>query len=433
MAQILPQYQSSAEQFASGFGGGLSSGLQSVLQSRIQDLASKASIERSYQALVKGGVPDQEARFLSTFAQNPSSQVKLLDALWKREQPAQSGMIGGLPQAQEQPSIDQLVGNVGNIPAAGGLDQFLTDLKFNQPSQAGISSLPQAEPIGQMAGTEPAIPQKQNLPPSNRPLTAYEKLLQPPRLSRSEEIRKQQGEENIKLSKERNEISREKLKGQYITEARKFLEPHEERRRALVQQNKLYDEALGLVKSGKAKMGQTQQALSALGLSDFFQNPTEEQLKKIAGLQARGIGKTFGGRVTNYLEQTFQRAFPGLWNSPEGFVAIANMNKHANDAEIAIEDAYTEVAKKYHGQSLPEDVDAQARAIYEPKVAALEAKVKNEADLLLSPVLKTQNSEPTAAEVGNNVFRNNESGKYYKYIDGKKTKVEKINGKWQAI
>ena len=69
---------------------------------------------------------------------------------------------------------------------------------------------------------------------------------------------------------------------------------------------------------------------------DFYKNVDTKKAGKLSARLAQNVAGVFGqnSRITNFLEQTFQRSLPSLWNTNEGITAISELNMLSDEANI---------------------------------------------------------------------------------------------------
>jgi hypothetical protein len=131
------------------------------------------------------------------------------------------------------------------------------------------------------------------------------------------------------------ELQRQQNKRAISKEAREYLAPYEER--AIASRNNIrdYDLLQELAKGGDLRAGNARQLLDSVGLGEFNRNYETQLGDKIVARLAQNAQSAFGKgtRITNFLEKTFQRSLPSLWNTPEAIIGISEFNKLADQAQ----------------------------------------------------------------------------------------------------
>lgn len=155
---------------------------------------------------------------------------------------------------------------------------------------------------------------------------------------------------------------------------RDFSSPYIEKAEASRSNIRDYDALIKLAKSGKLRSGNAHALLDKFGLDDFNRNFETQAAAKIMARLGQNATSAFGtGRLTNFLESTFQRSLPTLWNTPEGIEKIAQINKLADEANI-IKDQTRRTILKENGNRLTPDIEDQILERSRPKIEALENK-----------------------------------------------------------
>lgn len=256
------------------------------------------------------------------------------------------GLIGGLQQIgqqQQQARLADTLKALGLRPEAAGLPQDIRGLYVKQAMQEPANRA-YAEALGNLFGVESqpqepmvAAPQEGGI---GSPIQKVPAQLNPQQATKLAELG---------LKKEEIESKRGK-------EAREFSAPYIEKARAAEKNINDYNKLIKLAQSGELRAGPKQQLLSKVGLGELGQNFETQLANKIMARLAQNIGSTFGGRVTNFLEQTFQKSLPTLWNTPQGIVAISKLNKYVDEVSLAEDKARRDLIKRTGGR-LPANAD----------------------------------------------------------------------------
>ena len=156
------------------------------------------------------------------------------------------------------------------------------------------------------------------------------------------------------------------------------------------------------------KPEQRSQLLKKLGLEEFGRNITTELAEKVVARLGQNIEGKFGknARLTNFLEQTFQRSLPTLKNTPEGI----------QEADVIKDDIRKEVIKKY---GLNDETDD----IIEELAAPFIKKIDDEATEYAQSIIDNKGNK--------NSFDKLPPAKYFKgeIIDGENGEILQSNGK----
>lgn len=163
-----------------------------------------------------------------------------------------------------------------------------------------------------------------------------------------------------KREREKLGLKKQQIEGQFGKETREFSKPYIEKARAAKANLRDYEELIKLADSGKLRSGNTYQLMSKLGLQDFGRNGNTQTAEKLIARLAQNVNGVFGSnsRVTNFLEQTFQRSLPSLRNTPEGIKAISIINMAADKGSLAKDNIRKEVLRE-NGGRLTADVEDQ--------------------------------------------------------------------------
>lgn len=139
-----------------------------------------------------------------------------------------------------------------------------------------------------------------------------------------------------------------------------------------------YDLLIKQAESGKLRAGTKQQLLSKIGLGEFNQPYENELANKLIARLAQNVGSAFGtGRLTNFLEATFQKSLPSLWNTAQGIITISRLNKAADEANILRAQAAREILQE-NGGRVPFDADFQIEERTADAIQDLENTLFNE-------------------------------------------------------
>lgn len=280
------------------------------------------------------------------------------------------------------------------------LGQFAKQ-KFAEPSS--MAYLQALQPfLGQQQENAPAIQGAQ------QPATANALNLQPglnqQQATKLAELQMKRQQADAKAAHQGEVLDLKKSK-----EVRDFSKPFIEKSHKSKANIRDYTDLINIARSGDLRAGKGQQILDALGLGGFFKNFNTQRADKIIARLAQNIGGAFGSgsRITNYLEQTFQRSLPSLWNTPEGIVAISIMNMGVDKANIARDEIRKELIRK-NGGKLPFDIEDQIEELAAPEISKIENDTMRSVDALSSG--RTVNSLEDARRQGIKRIRDLETG-----------------------
>lgn len=255
---------------------------------------------------------------LQMLAENRLNQIRQREAAMRQSQGIQA-LLGLSPEVAQQAVyapekvLQEYAKQQLKAPQQAAYLEALNTLLGGQQQAAT-----EQQPISEQAQAQEAI---------------SEKLTQPTALKIPKGISEQQAtklaELGLKQKHEQRQIEMEESK-----EARAFSKPYREAAKSAANDIRDYNALIKIAPTLRA--GSKQQMLDKLGLGDFYRPYTNELATKLMGRLAQNVKGVFGSdsRVTNYLEQVFQRSIPSLWNTPEGIIAISEINKLAAEGRI---------------------------------------------------------------------------------------------------
>jgi len=198
-----------------------------------------------------------------------------------------------------------------------------------------------------------------------------------------------------------------------------YLKPYIEQDKKNENNIRTYELLQKQVKTGKVRTGTWAQALNAMGIQDVGRNYETQIAQKLIAQLAQNIAGVFGSnaRVTNFLEQTFQRSLPSLWNTPEGINAISELNLLGLRAQRA-EQKIREQVLKENNYNLTPGVELEIRNRSKPILDELEsatlAKIQSGAKFTRSISDNNKNfsgpSKENASQYDGKKIKNPETG-----------------------
>lgn len=250
--------------------------------------------------------------------------------------------------------------------------QAVTGQEAGQPGLSGI------EALKRMPFTQEQVAQLQSMPEEQRNQILQrlqqhpevQKLQQPRQpISLQEAIRKGGGAtgSGALLEKEagiqkRHEQNLEFKKGQeqekVAKSTREFSKEYQTKAEAAKANKRDYNLLIDTAKRGELRSGNTAAALDKLGLSGFNRNFDTQLAEKVIARLGQNVSGAFGtgSRLTNYLEQTFQRSLPNLWNTPEGMIAVASINMLSDQVNEHKNEIRQDILKETGGK-VPYDIE----------------------------------------------------------------------------
>jgi hypothetical protein len=234
--------------------------------------------------------------------------------------------------------------------------------------------------------------------------------------------RRQREALDIKRAKEAREVSKD---------VRDFSKPFIEKAEAAEKNIKDYKAIIQLAETKGdegLRAGPMYQFLSAVGLEGFNQNFSTALATKLMARLGQNATSAFGtGRLTNFLEQTFQRSLPTLWNTPEAIIAISKMNMLADQAEVIKNNVRAQIIKENKGV-IPPDIYDQIRERARPELDKLEEESINVLNRATDQT--SENAVPSFEELGEGDMAKDEEGNFYKRVRGQ-IYVKRKDGGWK--
>jgi len=344
-------------------GAALGTGLSQLAQHKLDDITKKYDQQQQRSQFVQGVAPqvgEDIANFLFNLSpkereialSNPSFLMQL------NQQPGQQGQMGGM--------------------AALGAQQ--------QPQQ-------------QIAGQSQGGQQQQQMTPERAQL--FKDIFTSP---------------HEKRETEKLDLKKQQIESQVNKDAREFSRPYIERANKAKANIRDYTQLIEDARSGELRSGNTYQLLKKLGLEDFGRNTTTERAAKLIARLAQNVSGIFGtnSKITNFLEQTFQRSLPSLINTPEGIEAISIINMASDEGEIVKNNIRKELIRK-NGGRLTAEIEDEIEQAAEPLIRAIEEKAFRDAENITRSKTKTTQQSfddlPPAAQHKGKKIRDKESGK----------------------
>lgn len=272
--------------------------------------------------------------------------------------------IGSLMQLTGAPQ-----GNIQGQSSSPGM-QALAQGQPSQSTQTGVAQPSgRAQTIENLFTSPAERRQKETLELGKQKFQA-----QGEQFKTGQNFKEQQAERAARQFEATHGLKREQVAETRGKNVRDFSSPYIEKAEASRSNIRDYDALIKLAKSGKLRSGNAHALLDKFGLDDFNRNFETQAAAKIMARLGQNATSAFGtGRLTNFLESTFQRSLPTLWNTPEGIEKIAQINKLADEANIIKDQTRRQILKET-GNRLTPDIEDQILERSRPKIETLENK-----------------------------------------------------------
>lgn len=175
-----------------------------------------------------------------------------------------------------------------------------------------------------------------------------------------------QGNELIKQN-EKKKIADRDYEYKINKDAREFVAPYAQRAAKGKETIKNSKALIKAAETGNLRAGNVHQLLDKIGFGQFNQNVETQVAQKVAANMALESAGVFGpgARITNFLEQTFQKTLPSLWNTPEGIIGVA----HVKIAEAKVLEEESRIANSIIRENdglIPPDIHEQIETQLKP-------------------------------------------------------------------
>lgn len=314
----------------------------------------------------------------------------------EQQRQQQSNVAGSLSKFNVSPDIAQAIAALPPKMQEAALQNLPILQRLSQPQQQG------QEPMG----VQQSIQQLQQQPAESE----FAGLFTSPHERREEE----------KLGLKRQQVGQQAAK-----DTRKFSEPYREKASASESNIRDYDLLSHIAKKGDLRAGNSAQLLDKLGLQGFNRNFNTQLADKLIARLAQNARGAFGSgsRITNYLEQVFQRSLPTLWNTPEGIIAISEINKRADQLNIVKDNLRKKLVNEWKG-NIPFNADDIIDDLAKPEQQKLEKEALDIANNATQVASKVFDELPDASKFSGKRIRDKDSGKVLK-SNGKEWVEEK--------
>ncbi len=387
-------------------GASLSAGLSSLTQQKLAQLQNQYNTElqrqRNEQGLAGYGFSPERARGMSNLNDDILKSMIMQEG---RGQHAIQGLGGEQNFENAALAIEEATGiphdQAMHIAASSRgvqpllLKDLFQSLAYQQQPQTPIQETPEVQtPVQEnirAQGRAAKAQQEQQLKKAQ-----LEGVKKKTELAAQETKRKEQAlQHKIESDKKKTAIEEKKIDMEerkenknLDKEARDFSAPYIEAAKKAELNRRDYQQIIKLAESGDLRSGNMQRLLDDLGLGDFLRNEKTQEAAKIFARLQQNVSGVFGNnsRITNFLEQTFQRSLPTLWNTPEGIIAISKLNMLADEGAIVRNDIRKGLLGKTGGK-LSYDITDKIEELARPKLDKLEQKAMS---IVSTPIDKNQ-------------------------------------------
>jgi hypothetical protein len=398
-----------ATQFGSGLGSGISQGLEELAHKKTKELQRKNHIKDYVEA---GFTPEESAFIISVPDENKWDAIRYLSDNKNRYQQQMT-----YEPRSYQDYLDMERGAYQSEPSQELQESYnpLNDLVSMQ--QEVIETPDNVHEIERFKDRTKVTSSKSKnnkmVTPVEEELTEELSIKKAPSSKTIDKIKKTLPQSAQKIS-EKDQIAISKS-------AREWANNYLEKASASRANIRDYDLLIKQAQSGKLRAGTKQQLLSKVGLSEFNQPYQNELANKLIARLAQNVGSAFGtGRLTNFLEATFQKSLPSLWNTPEGIITISRLNKAADEANILKAQAAREILQE-NGGRIPPDADFQIEERTLEAIQDIEVKLFEELGLITQEqfAVGMELAElPNPSQVPPSTVIEDDEGNEYKIVEG---------------
>ena len=345
MVQVINTLPSAGSLFASGVG----QGLQAIAERKIGQMEQRNRAQQAAQLSESIGIHPVMANYL---AHQPvevqTAAFQNMDALRAWRPPEQQQQQ--VPQQQRQPvapaqaqNLDpRLASKLSPEQTAQLLQRAVQGKQIPEQYAAQIAAQQQ-----QQQG-QPVQAQQQMQPQQQVAQVSPQATVNAPAASLNDIFLKP-GE---KREREKLELRKEEVEGKTNKGAREWLEQYEKPAEASKKNIRDYELLKKIAQKGDIRAGNSAQILNALGLEKFNRNTSTQIADKLIARLGQNAGSAFGTgtRLTNFLEQTYQRSNPSLFNTPEAIVALSDLNILADQINIEKEKNAAQYVREQKGK-----------------------------------------------------------------------------------
>jgi len=284
-----------------------------------------------------------------------------------------------------------------------GRDIFGTTKRMSEVPSAEMNQTPIAKPQQGVGGT--------NLPNQKQAPIDFSVLKYAPNAHEAARL----GEALLKKqsSAKKEALVEKDLERKQSKDVRKYLEPYQEIRSAAKKDLKDTDLLIKLAGKGDLRAGNAHGIMEKLGIEGFNRNLDTELAGKAISRLSQNIATAYGKkgvRLTNFLEQNFQKSLPSLWNTPSGIIAIAGTIESNANAILAKDKIRANIIKENGG-----DIPWNIEELVDEKAAPIEDYYENQA----LTYMKTAQLPLAGTVPPNTTYKDNETGEIFGVKNGK--------------
>ncbi len=394
-------------------GAALGTGLQQLAHNKLQQVQKQHAFAPLFGDKLSNFISNLDPKTQKVLLQNPEILIQLKNRIEQEGQ--QSSPSGEMQQAEDQSGMEALQQQAPNMSASDLLTgQNVNPLMRQALSQAQISP----EAIMQMLQSQGGQQQAQPMAPSQPQVSPQQPSANQDKSNLLREAftspASRAAQERLDIQREALDLKRSDVGRKNNKEVREYLKPGDEKVLAARKNIRDYDLLEKLAKTGELRSGGAYQLLSKIGLEDFNVNNATQVAKKLSQRLAQNASTAFGpgARITNYLEKTFQGSLPSLWNTAEGIIRIAQINKLVDQGIEQEQNIRRDLIRENKGE-IPGDIEAQVRERFSP----IDDSLAQQAEKI---ALEGTNKRMVDKVPSNYTGRAKENGKIVHYKDGKK-------------
>lgn len=295
--------------------------------------------------------------------------------------------------------------------APQNIQQFILKELSNRPNMGGFLGAQQQNEV-------PGMPQESAMPTQGGvdPFDIGARLQQPTKgdIQRNEELG---------LKREKTDLERQRLNLSARQQIAKPLEDAYQKGRDAKTTRQILRQLKTLSQTGQLRLGPAQALAERLdqfipGLKDLYQTAPEQFAEKLIAQFGLGAQSAFkGGRMTNFLLDTYMKMFPSLSKKPAAFEAMIDSLDIAGRLDEMFGNELSRLEKDYQkkGEALPGNLLQQAAENLESKSQKL---MQKQIEKLHKPFAPPKGSWPKKLIPNKTVMTDETTGFQFIYKDG---------------
>jgi hypothetical protein len=374
MAQIINEGPGLGALLGSSLGTGLGAGFNQLAQNKLNQLLNRQQATQSAKGLAALGIPMEQAHQIALLPQELQSVI-LKNYLQGAESAGLDQALAGVlgtgaeeVQAEEQQGLQQLLQQPAQqrrvLPSSNPLLDAIEEYQARQAPQQPT----QKEPTPTQLGKEKKAPTLQDV--LLRPRLSPEHKLKVAALQQQRQMHQE------KLSAKQQESVDKETKPVYDEIAKKAKAAKENSIR-LDKLEKLVDEEQisSPIFSRIVELTSNRPVIGSL--FRFFENPADEEFKKLSADFVKNAKEYFGSRLTDADLKVFMQTVPSLTQTKEGKKRVIKNLKSFGEIDLLKKKAADQIISQ-NGGIRPRNFDALVEERIAPQVDAI-AKQFNEA------------------------------------------------------